>query len=131
MWLVKLLYGEMGHIIEENLKENHISFWIQKHDKYSTLVAEEEIQRSLLNRKQSYSPRFFGSPDERIAFWKNTWWHMPLIIRPFLYFIYRYIFQLGFLDGKYGFIFHFLQGFWFRFIVDLKIEEFKRENKKY
>lgn len=127
----KTVIWKKGHIIEENLKENNISFWIQKHDKYSNLVAEEEIQRSLLNRKQSYNPRFWGSPDERIAFFKNRWWQLPLIIRPFLYFIYRYFFQLGFLDGKYGFIFHFLQGFWFRLIVDIKMEELKKEHKKY
>ncbi len=126
----KSIVWRNGHIIEENLKENNISFWIQKHDKYSNLVAEEEVQRALLNRKQSYKPNFFGSPDERIAFLKNKWWQFPLIIRPFLYFIYRYIFQLGFLDGKYGFIFHFLQGFWFRLIVDIKMEELKKNYKK-
>jgi hypothetical protein len=44
-------------------------------------------------------------------------------VRPFLYWIYRYVFRLGFLDGKEGFIFHFLQGFWFRLLVDIKLEE--------
>jgi glycosyltransferase involved in cell wall biosynthesis len=125
----KTIVWDKGHIVEENLKENNISFWIQKHDKYSSLVAEEEVQRSILNRKQTNKLKFFGNPDERIAYLKNKWWQLPLIIRPFLYFIYRYIFQLGFLDGKFGFIFHFLQGFWFRLIVDIKIEELKKVHK--
>ena len=48
---------------------------------------------------------------------------MPLYVRPFLYFIYRFIFRLGFLDGKEGMLFHFLQAFWYRLLVDIKIDE--------
>ncbi len=114
-----------GYLIEENLKENLISFWIAKHNRYSDLVAHEEIERMKSIRFQSVHPKFFGSPDERIAFLKNVWWKLPLFVRPMIYFIYRFIFQLGFLDGKAGWIFHFLQGFWFRLVVDIKIDELK------
>jgi hypothetical protein len=48
---------------------------------------------------------------------------MPLYVRPFLYFWYRYFIKLGFLDGKQGSIFHFLQGFWFRLLVDIHVDE--------
>ena len=44
-------------------------------------------------------------------------------LRPFIYFIWRYFIKLGFLDGKQGLIWHFLQGFWYRFLVDAKINE--------
>lgn len=47
----------------------------------------------------------------------------PLFLRAFLYFLMRYTIGLGFLDGKEGLIFHFLQGFWYRFLVDAKIYE--------
>jgi len=47
-------------------------------------------------------------------------------IRAFSYFIYRYIFRLGFLDGRVGFIFAVLQAFWYRFLVDVKIYEAKK-----
>lgn len=120
------LIWRQGHIIEENLKENSISFWIQKHNRYSDLVAEEEWQRSNALRTQTLSPRFFGKPDERIAWLKSYWWRMPLLVRPFIYFFYRYFFQLGILDGKQGLIFHFLQAFWFRFVIDVKILEAKK-----
>ncbi|MFQ5904044.1 MAG: glycosyltransferase family 2 protein, partial [Candidatus Binatia bacterium] len=40
-----------------------------------------------------------------------------------LYWFYRYIIRRGFLDGKEGLIFHFLQGCWYRFLVDVKIYE--------
>jgi hypothetical protein len=48
-------------------------------------------------------------------------------VRPFLYFFYRYFVRLGFLDGKQGAIFHFLQGFWFRLLVDIKIDELRSQ----
>jgi hypothetical protein len=48
---------------------------------------------------------------------------MPLFVRPFALFVYRYFFRLGFLDGTEGFIFWVLQTFWFRFLVDSKIWE--------
>jgi len=112
-----------GHILEENLKENEISFWINKHNRYSDLVADEEIERMTALRIQTIKPKLFGDPNQRKAFLKKLWWKLPRFVRPFIYFGYRMIFQLGILDGKTGVLFHFLQGFWFRLIIDVKIEE--------
>lgn len=112
-----------GYFLEENLKENKISFWIDKHNRYSTLLAQEEVERLQKLRQQTLKPKFGGTPDERTAWLKNIWWKLPRYWRPAIYFFYRMIFQLGFLDGKTGIIFHFLQGFWFRLIVDVKIDE--------
>ena len=47
---------------------------------------------------------------------------LPLYVRPFFYFLYRYFLRLGFLDGKQGFIFHFLHGFWYRLLVDIQLD---------
>ncbi|HEY4492638.1 MAG TPA: glycosyltransferase family 2 protein, partial [Acidobacteriota bacterium] len=58
------------------------------------------------------------------------WHRLPLYLRPFLYFFYRYFIRLGFLDGKEGFIFHFLQGCWFRLMVDIKLDELKRDAQR-
>lgn len=112
-----------GHIIEENLKENEISFWITKHNKYSDLTAQEEVERLNKLRDQTNQAKFWGNPDERVAYLKKIWWKLPLGLRPFLYFTYRIIFKLGILDGSNGILFHFLQGFWFRLIVDVKMKE--------
>ncbi len=122
----KTLIWKDGLIKEENLKENEISFWITKHNRYSDLVAREELERAEMLRTQTLKPNLLGSPDERMAWFKKQWWEMPLFVRPFLYFFYRYFVQLGFLDGKEGLIFHFLQACWFRFVVDVKIMELKR-----
>ena len=119
-----------GHLLEENLKENEIRFWIDKHNRYSDLVANEEIERMENLRKQTIKPKLFGDPYQRTAYLKSMWWKLPRFLRPFIYFAYRMTFQLGFLDGRIGILFHFLQGFWFRLIVDVKIAEKLNQSKQ-
>ena len=51
---------------------------------------------------------------------------LPVFVRPFLYFLYRYFIRLGFLDGVRGFAFHFFQGYWYRSLVDLRVYEAER-----
>jgi hypothetical protein len=48
---------------------------------------------------------------------------LPGPVRTSLYFLYRYVLLLGFLDGRAGFYFHVLQGFWYRTLVDAKIAD--------
>jgi len=56
--------------------------------------------------------------------WLRDWYaRLPLFVRPTAYFLYRYVVRLGFLDGRAGLVFHVLQGFWFRFLVDALILE--------
>ena len=124
----KTIIWKTGYIFEENFKENKISFWINKHNRYSDLVATEEWERLQKLRTQTLQPNIFGSPDQKKAFLKSIWWKMPLYVRPFIYFFHRYFIQLGILDGKQGFVFHFLQAFWFRLVVDIKIDEIKKQN---
>ena len=126
----KTIIWKQGHILEENLKENHISFWISKHNRYSDLLAQEEVDRMQNSRQQTLKPALFGSPDERTAWLKRLWWQLPRYVRPALYFIYRMIFQLGILEGRTGVIFHFLQSFWFRLMVDIKIDELMKNKQK-
>lgn len=123
------LIWKNGHILEENLKENKISFWIAKHNKYSDLLAYEEVERMQHLRQQTVKPHFWGSPDERTAWLKQHWWELPRYVRPMLYFIYRLIFKLGILDGRTGIIFHFMQAFWFRLVVDIKIDELLKKQQ--
>ncbi|SDD41925.1 exosortase/archaeosortase family protein [Mucilaginibacter pineti] len=126
----KSIIWKNGHILEENLKENNISFWIDKHNRYSDLVAHEEVERMQNIRQQVTKPSLFGSPDQRTAWLKQIWWKLPRYVRPTIYFLFRVIFQRGILDGRTGVIFHFLQGFWFRLIVDIKIDEILNAQRK-
>ena len=51
---------------------------------------------------------------------------MPLFWRSFYFFLYRYFYKLGFTEGKEAFLWHFLQGWWYRTLVDAKIYEIKK-----
>ncbi|WP_231427114.1 glycosyltransferase family 2 protein [Pedobacter sp. Leaf250] len=119
----KTVVWKTGHILEENLKENEIDFWLKKHERYSDLTAQEELERMQNLRVQSLKPNLLGNPDEKKAWLKRLWWKLPLGIRPYLYYGYRMIFQFGFLDNKTARHFHYLQGLWFRKLVDRKIKD--------
>jgi glycosyltransferase involved in cell wall biosynthesis len=113
-------------IIEENLKENDISFWVQKHNRYSDLLAQEELCYRKNQPARLVKPAILGNPDQRTLWLKGLYYKLPLYVRPFVYFFWRYFICLGFLDGGKGFLFHFLQGFWYRLIIDMKIHELKK-----
>jgi glycosyltransferase involved in cell wall biosynthesis len=113
---------------EHNVKEDAIQFYLQKHLRYAEAFAREELERRRRGLPWKATPRLFGTPDERVLWLKDRYYRMPLFVRPMLYFVYRYVFLLGILDGKTGFIFHFLQAFWFRLIVDIRLEELMRQS---
>lgn len=113
-------------IVEANLNEWQISFFIEKHNKFAGELAAEEFARRR-GLRYLVSPSPFGTHDQRVLWLKTIWLRLPLFVRPFLYFFYRYFVRLGFLDGKQGAIFHFLQAFWFRLLVDIKLDEMQRE----
>ena len=53
----------------------------------------------------------------------GLYYKFPLFIRSWLLFIYNYIFRLGFLDGREGFIYNYMYHRWYRALVDAKIYE--------
>jgi glycosyltransferase involved in cell wall biosynthesis len=116
-----------GALVEENAKEEEILFYLQKHLRYADAFAREEYRRRSERLGWKGTPRLLGTPDERILWLKGFYYRSPLYVRPVLYFLYRYVLLLGFLDGKNGFIFHFLQAFWFRLVVDIRLEEIARD----
>lgn len=112
-----------GDVIEENRNEDDISFWVEKHSRYAIRVAREELLRRRGGGEWPQQPSLWASPDQRVMWLKRAWYRIPLYMRPLLYFVYRYVLRLGFLDGKQGFIFHFLHAFWFRLLVDIHLDD--------
>ena len=115
---------------DHNLK--NLSFFINKHDWYANREAVD-ILLSELNKKKcvnlnSKNTSFHASLKRYMK--ENIYNNLPIGVRPFSYFVYRYFILLGFLDGKEGLIYHFLQGFWYRFLVDSKLVEFRKELKR-
>lgn len=115
-----------GGFADHNL--NDLSFFTEKHNKYATREAID-----VLNDSWHFLPHD-NALDRRAtskqAAWKR-WFKISIYNRvPFefaslLYFLYRFIFQLGFLDGRAGLSYHFLQGFWYRFLVGAKVRELR------
>lgn len=126
---IKLTEGKTVNIglvqVDENL--NNLSWWTQKHNGYATREMIDMLNSQFqINVRHSVSPNIFGTDEQRKRWLKLKYLHLPLFFRPFLYFLYRYLIRLGFLDGMSGLVWHVLQGFWYRCLVDAKIYELKQ-----
>lgn len=121
--------GKVGRLKYDMIDENHKGFsdWINKHNKYSDF---ESKQFDLAVHDNM--AKLWGSPIERKRWIRLKVWNkiLPPLIRPFIYFLYRYFLRLGFLDGRAGFIYHFMHGLVYRLIIDIKYIENKRQNSK-
>ena len=56
----------------------------------------------------------------------GIYYKAPRFIRCWLWFIYNYIFRLGFLDGREGFLYHYFECMWYRMLVDARIFEYEK-----
>lgn len=106
---------------DNNLKG--ISSWIDKHNSYATKEAIMQIQNK-------YNKTQFHKYNLKRFFKHSVYERFPITIRAFMFFCYRYIFRLGFLDGYQGLVWNFLQGLWYRFLVDVKVYEIEKRVKK-
>jgi len=118
------LKGDVIDLITESL-----STFTQRHDKWSTLESVQQFSNAN-SSTVTISGKLKGDSMQRRRYFKNLYEKLPLFVRPVLYFIVRYFFRLGFLDGTRGLIFHFLQCFWFRFLIDAKIYELRKLKNK-
>ncbi|MBK0382054.1 glycosyltransferase family 2 protein [Pedobacter sp. SD-b] len=121
------LNGDIIDLITESL-----STFTLRHDKWSGLEALEQFEKQKINDATIKGSLTSKNPIAKRRYIKNIYERFPLFVRPALYFFIRYFLRLGFLDGRRGLIFHFLQCFWFRFLIDAKIYELRKtrnENK--
>lgn len=116
-----------GDQTDENLHD--LTWWSDKHNRYASREAQNMLlmQYGLDADAEGVAAKFWGNDAERKRWLKLRYAKMPLFLRPFIYFFIRYVVKLGFLDGKEGFIWYVLQGFWYRFLVDAKIFELKKQ----
>ncbi|MBT0958239.1 glycosyltransferase family 2 protein [Alphaproteobacteria bacterium KMM 3653] len=122
----KVAVLEGGDLIDENL--NDLGWWIEKHNGYATLEALSRIEAEAGINAQELS---LSGPAKRKRWLKTqVYGRLPTTLRAGFYFFYRYILGRGFLDGKAGFYFHFMQGFWYRTLVEAKIFEIQQEAAK-
>jgi len=121
-----------GRVIEVEHDSEHcdykdLTYWVNKHNWYASQEVldyfkgrqtHQEIEKNL-DKKAGFK-RF-------IKF--RIYYNLPMGMRAHLYYWYRYYIKLGFLDGKEGKIYAFLQAYWYRYLVDAKIYEQKLQEK--
>lgn len=128
---IQLLEGETcefkNDLVDENL--NDLTWWSSKHNGYAIREAIDllDIELGILGHSAEDSLKNIGKQASSKRGLKHKYALSPLFLRSFLYFCYRYFFKLGFLEGKEGFLWHFLQGWWYRTLVDAKIYEIKKQ----
>ncbi len=117
-------------LIDNNQK--NLEWWTAKHNWYSNrevldrqLVLENQLSRALedegISSSQAKTKRILKN---------NGYYRLPKFWRSHMYFLYRYYIKLGFLDGPEGKIYHFLQAYWYRFLVDAKMFECEKKGVK-
>ncbi len=127
---IQLLEGdcvEFDHdFCDENL--NDISWFCHKHVNYATREAVDmlDIELNLTGAASSDEGRKISLQAEAKRMKKHLYAQKPLFWRSFAYFIYRYIVKGAWREGKEGFLFSFIQGWWYRTLVDAKVYEIKK-----
>ena len=103
-----------GSLLDINTK--NLTDWITIHNKWSTLSSLEKYSKSSKLTKA----KLFGNNIERTRFIKNIFFKLPIGLKSFFLFFVKYFLLLGFLDGRAGFIFIFLNTLWFHTLIDAK-----------
>ena len=115
-----------GELVDDNL--NSLTEWTDKHNHYASREAVDllSIRHGFVLNDSIARLSDDSMPGVKQWFKEVVYARLPGGFRAFIYFFYRYILRLGFLDGKAGTAFHFLQGFWYRYLVDAKVAEVTR-----
>ncbi len=59
----------------------------------------------------------------------TIYYRAPMFFRAWLWFVYNYYFRFGFLDGREGYLYHYFEDYWYRFLVDAKIYEYRKTGR--
>ncbi|MBD2042351.1 glycosyltransferase family 2 protein [Microcoleus sp. FACHB-672] len=101
-----VLKGQVGYLTTDMIHEDFrdIYQWIERHNRYSNW--EARVYYNLIAGQDdsgTIGANFFGDAVQRKRFLKRMWVRLPF--KPILRFIVFYIIQLGFLDGRAGYIY--------------------------
>lgn len=113
---------DRGRTVEAKKDSKHLAFrgltfFTNKCNWYSTREAMDYFEQIKVTNENA-------SLKTRIKM--KLYYKLPLGFRSWAYYVYRYYFRLGFLDGREGKIFAFLHAYWYRFLVDAKIYEHEK-----
>lgn len=114
-------------LMDNNQKD--LTWWTAKHNWYSN---REVLDHQLSLEGDDLQEEGGSSRQARIkrVVKNGGYYKLPKFFRAHLYFLYRYWIRLGFLDGTEGRIYHFLQAYWYRFLVDAKMYQCEKTGTK-
>lgn len=117
-------------LIDNNQKD--LEWWTAKHNWYSNreVLDHQMTLENAMDESLEQDGISSGQAKMKRVVKNSGYYRLPKFFRAHLYFIYRYYIKLGFLDGPEGKIFHFLQAYWYRFLVDAKIYECEKKGIK-
>lgn len=127
---IQLLEGrsvEFDHdFCDHNL--NDLTWFCHKHVNYAIREAVDllDIELDLTGAAATDENKNISQQAQAKRMKKHQYAKQPLFWRSFAYFCYRYFLKGACLDGKVGFIWTFMQGWWYRTLVDAKIYEVKK-----
>ncbi len=107
---------------------NNLSWFCHKHVNYAIREAADllDIELGLTGVAISDNKKVINAQASSKRMKKHKYVRQPLFWRSFAYFLYRYFLKGAWRDGKEGFVFSFIQGWWYRTLVDAKILEIKK-----
>lgn len=113
-----IVEGAVGRLDNAFVHEdrNGLGAWARKHVKYAEM--EGQRLRAIASSRGRQGALFGGQADRTLWIRANIWSLLPPVVRPWLYFSYRYFLRGGFVDGMPGFLFHFMQALWFQTLID-------------
>ncbi len=118
-----------GRTVEvKNDSEHHdykdLAYFVQKHNWYSSREVLDYIQNTKLQNEDGKALNHKAGVKRWIKF--HIYYKLPMGMRAHMYYWYRYYIKLGFLDGREGKIYAFMQAYWYRYLVDAKIYEYQK-----
>ena len=114
-------------IIDNNI--NNITWWTDKHNRFAIReMIEFFSQKERVKENNHFKLSKKTKTMKNIKF--KIYYRFPMFLRALVFFIYKYFLRLGFLGVWQGFIWCFLQSFWYRILVDIKILEINNIMKK-
>ncbi len=124
--------GGVAHLDADiaDINLNSVTWWTDKHNRYASREAVDLLLHENSRVEAATAPRLSLQAGMKRWLKLKVYARLPMGLRAFLYFLYRYFLRLGFLDGWQGFVFHFLQGWWYRMLVDVKVAEVQRHMRE-
>lgn len=124
-----IVEGVTGQLRNDFMHEDRkgVTDWIAKHNGYAAREALELLNAHRAPGYREIDASLFGTQAQRKRWLRyKVWNRLPPLLRPFIYFFYRYVLMGGFLDGREAFIYHFLHALWYPMLIDIKYLELRR-----